>query len=290
VDEERKIDLNTLSIEHIDMLRAMLEELCDMREGDAEVVAQAILDFTDPDLTVLNAPIEPEMEYYTEWAWRKSRLDLPEGWTFRPKNDFFLGIEELLDIPGIGREALYGDPQEVPSDPIERIDWQEESPALIDYLTVGTSGKVNINTCGDKLLHWMFVGASHNMIDVRDAATRVVRLREDLRRDRGLETQGFADVSQLAEAEIDPALLAALQSLFPMDVRSHTFRIVSRGEVGGVRETIEARVNIEMQIYPIDPEDPDTFGKRDDRASGWLKDQPNLKVDPSVFVIRQSEL
>jgi hypothetical protein len=289
IDEDRKIDLNTLTPIHVDLLRHLLVEVGGMREDDSEVVADAILDFMDPDLQPQAAELEDEIEYYTEWGLNDSEEEFDDDWSFRPKNDRFLSVEELIEIPGITREMLYGSPEDTPQDPLERADWEEESFALIDYLTVGSSGAVNINTCGLGVLEALLVGATHGGVDVDDLVREIDKLRTERNQVGDVEGYGITSLDQLDQADVDPAILTMLRETFRLDVRSSTFTIISRGEYRGVRETMEARVQIQMQTYPFDPDDPDSFGLRDERVSGWLKDQPGVKVDPAVHVIRQYE-
>ena len=91
VDEAGKLGLN--QIDGV-LLRAIFANL-DIPEGDAETIADSIIDWRDPD--DLHQPSGAESEYY-------EGLDRP----YRAKNAGFDSVEELLLVRGVTREIFYG--------------------------------------------------------------------------------------------------------------------------------------------------------------------------------------
>ncbi|HOE98056.1 MAG TPA: type II secretion system protein GspK [Candidatus Sumerlaeota bacterium] len=290
IDEESKLDVNSIIPASMPGLVYLLREVGGFDDDEAQIIAACIVDFADADLIPSTGEGYDEVEYYTEWGLDEYGDQLPPGWVFRPKNDYYLHIEELLEIPGLTREMLYGDPREVPQDPFVRRDEEEDFPALADYLTAGRNHKVNINTARIPVLEAIFAGAMGEGGDYGRIVSRI----DDLRRSRntleGGTGYGIADPAQLAEAGVPAEAIELVQQLFPLGVQSHRFTIIARGTYQGVRETIAATVNLTVESYPYDPDDPDTFGLRDQAAAGELENQPYVKVDPAVRVEWMAEL
>lgn len=291
IDEDSKIDLNSLQIQSIPLLQTMLEEVCGMKKKEViQTVANAILDYRDPDFAPMFGEGDSEMDYYTEWGLKNLRRQVPEDWVFKPKNDKFFSLDELMEIPGITREMVYGEAGMTSSDPIDRIDSEEPTFALSDFLTVNGSGRVNINTCSVRLLELALMAATGGDRDAKRMAREIDDLR--LRGKHLLKDQepGITDVSQLSEAGISAEIIQKMSALVPLGAASRSFTIVSRGEYEGVRKTLVVQVQVDVSSYRIQPREPETYGMRDHRCYGYLKDRPDQIIDPEVRVIRQREM
>jgi type II secretory pathway component PulK len=119
VDESSKIDLNTMSLERLELL-----------EGMDEALAAAIVDWRDED--------QDTTAYGAETS---DYASLPEG--YRAKNAPFETVEELLLVKGMTRQLLYGERTRIPLGVTEsfrsnsRLDGQAyERRGLFDYFTV----------------------------------------------------------------------------------------------------------------------------------------------------------
>ncbi|MCL5269699.1 MAG: general secretion pathway protein GspK [bacterium] len=286
VDEDGKLDMNGLTPTNRGALEYVLERVCGVREEDAKVIAMAVVDFKDPDVFQLEKLDEDEIQYYTEWGLKKYGRDLPAEWQFRPKNDTFIDIEELLEIPGITREVLYGDPAKIPADPIERIDEKEKNAALIDYVTIGKNEPVNINTCPLEVLEALLYVNLKSDSAARDTARGIDKLRHERLEYNGAKVYGVSSLAQLNDNGFDLKLLAGS---LPVNVFSNNFTIYSRGEFGSVRQSLGVECNVTNESFPIDPDNAEHAGLRDPNASGRIKNRVQLVFDPSVRVIKSAQ-
>ncbi len=290
VDEQGKLDLNNLRPISAEALAYLLEEVSRVQRDDALLMAQAAVDYFDPDMDPIAATGVTETDYYTEEGWRRFARTLPEGWYFKPKNDPYLAIEELLEVPGFTREILYGEPGETIADPIERLDSRERSSALVDYVAAGRGGPVNLNTAPEEVIAAILAAATQGAQGVESQARRVVQLRDELakRPPRPTEPNGLTSLNQLAEAGLGEDMVSRMV-VVPIGFSSRNYTIISRGTVDGVNETIRARVGLEMRQYNLSAtNEPALKYMIDPAAMGWLNDQPDVVVDPAVRVIQMS--
>jgi type II secretory pathway component PulK len=289
VDDERKLDLQSINPGNKMALVYLLTEICDVDEDEALELTDAYLDYVDPDTQAQNELDTTETEFYSQWARERYGSEVPDDYLFSAKNEAAIRVEELLQVPGFTWRMLYGDPVRTPADPLERIDWDERSTALVDYLTIGTNARVNLNTASLPVLEAMLYAASLGVGDIKDWAEDIDKLRQDLLRDNDAGGRGIMEPGQLAEAGIDSELLGMLNNMFRLSQSSYFFTIVARGDVGGVTATRSLRCYVELQRYPLDEELLHGLGRRDFGGFGYLKSQENFKVDPEVRVDRLME-
>lgn len=298
-DEESRININRLPVHARQMLEHLLTEYFRVRPEEAQLIVDGIIDYRDADLTPLSgmggSPREgaqnAEIQYYTRLGWRRYGSLLPANWRFRPKNDRFMHLEELLEIPGITRQMLYGDPEASPLDrfnrePAEMI----RRPALVDLLTVHSSGALNINTCSAPVLEALIVSTVGADADVRGLVREILDYRERRHTYNAMDCYGFAHVNQLEEVGIDRQLLVRLNTMSQIRVNSEVFTIVARGTYRGVTETFKAQVSCSSDVFPIRENIPLSRGRRGMRHFGFLKNQPNMKIDPAIRVRQFHEL
>lgn len=293
IDEQSKIDVNMLRPEWTDSMKYLLMQVCGESEKNAEFMTNALLDYLDNDDRPISGDDLTEAEYYTREGYRMFSKRLPQGWTFHPKNDRLIGIDELLEVPGFTREILYGDPAKVPVNPIDRLGGtksrrRKASTALVDYLTVGEGGPININTAPVEvygaLLSIGTQGAKQGGSSIKRAAAAIDSHRRDLLTRSSKTGIGFMNVAQIMEAKVDPTLLQGMMAA-PLGVSSREYTIVSRGTLGSVSQTIEARVVISLQSYTLDQDaQPGQQYIHDLKAIGFLKSRPDLIVDPVLHV------
>ena len=142
-DEESKIPLNGATDP---ILRRLFSNAGVGDEKLLSTIVDSILDWRDPDtLHRLNGA---EDDYY---------LSLPTP--YRAKNGNFESIDELLLVKGMAPEILYGNV----ANPQRRAELQAQLPwewqlmsgeylGVARYLSVFSSGRVNINTAGPEVL------------------------------------------------------------------------------------------------------------------------------------------
>jgi general secretion pathway protein K len=119
-DEEARLNLNAPQPGALERLLTALE--VDKQERD--VIIDSVEDWRDPDdLARINGA---ESDYY---------LQLPVP--YRPRNFGLQDVAELLQIKGITPELYYG---------------HDETPGLVDLLTVRSRGLININTAPKLIL------------------------------------------------------------------------------------------------------------------------------------------
>jgi general secretion pathway protein K len=213
-DEERKIDLNRLMLPNgnapDDRRLAVFQRLLDIL-GIDRTVADAVVDWLDNDE---NPRIGgAESPYY---------LALPNP--YRAKNDLFDTIGELRLVRGVTGEVF---------------------EKLTPFVTVSSSGMVNLNTAPKEVLMSLSAGADlagGGAIDAKTAED-IIEYRED---------HPFTDKSQIGN--VSPLLRDMYKSSTPfqnlMGVQSTYFHVRSSGDVGGTVRTIDAigiRVGNEIQ-------------------------------------------
>lgn len=204
-DEERKINLNRLVGEHgiaaderrLAVFRRFLSGM-----GVDPSLAEAFVDWLDVD----DAPRTggAETAYY---------MSLPNP--YEAKNDLFDSVEEILLVRGVTREIY------------DRIR---------PFVTVTSSGKVNINTAPMEVLTALSAGevaATSGVID-NAAASQLISYRKEhpftKASDIGRVSPFFADLYTRNRAAMDLLI----------DIRSTTFHVRSAGTVGNTVRTIDA--------------------------------------------------
>lgn len=297
IDEQAKIDVNMMRPEWTNSINYLLMQVCGESDKNATFMTNALLDYMDNDNQPITGDDLTEAEYYSRESYKLFPKRLPKGWIFRPKNDRLIGIDELLEVPGFTRELLYGDPAQVPVNPIDRLGGtkskrRKPSTALVDYLTVGEGGPININTAPVEVYGALLsIGTQgkQGKSNVKRAAASIDDLRHDLLTRSSKTGIGFLNVGQIMESKVDPILLQGMMRA-PLGVSSREYTIVSRGTVGAVgsvSQTIEARIVISLQSYTLDENaQPGQQYIHDLKAVGMLKSRRDLIVDP-VLQVRQ---
>jgi general secretion pathway protein K len=212
-DEERKVDLNKIMLPNgnapDERRLAVFQRLLDTL-GIDRAVADAVVDWLD------NGEVPrvggAESSYY---------LGLPNP--YRAKNDQFDTIGELRLVRGVTGE-IFG--------------------KLLPFVTVSSSGMVNINTAPKEVLMSLSAGTDLAAGGAIDATTadEIIEYRKD---------HAFTTASQIGN--VSPLL----RDLFSrtlirniVDVKSTYFHVRSSGDVGGTVRTIDAigiRVGNEIQ-------------------------------------------
>jgi general secretion pathway protein K len=202
-DEERKIDLNRIMLPNgnapDDRRLAVFQRLLDTL-GIERTVADAVVDWLDNDENPRVAGAESS--YYN---------GLPNP--YRAKNDLFDTIGELRLVRGVTAEIY---------------------EKLLPFVTVSSSGMVNLNTAPKEVLMSLSAGVDLTEAGPIDAKTadEIIAYRQD---------HPFTTASQIGN--VSPFLrdlYARTLIRNIVDVRSTYFHVRSSGDVGGTVRTIDA--------------------------------------------------
>jgi len=202
-DEERKIDLNRLMLANgnapDDRRLEVFQRLLDTLEID-RAVADAVVDWLDNDDTPRAGGAESS--YY---------LGLPHP--YQAKNDLFDTIGELRLVRGVTSEVF---------------------AKLLPFVTVSSSGRVNINTAPKEVLMSLSAGTDLAEVGAIDGETADEII--EYRKDRPFtKADDIGNVSPLLRDLYTRTLFKEL-----VDVRSTYFHVRSAGDVGGTVRTIDA--------------------------------------------------
>lgn len=281
VDEERKLNVNYLTPFNLPALAYVLAELMEIDMDQAKEIASMIHDWKDQDSTPITGQGESEAEFYEDWAFTNFSDTLPDGWRWESKNDLFFTMDELLEIPGITREVLYGSADEDERDSRRRRD--EEPRNLASYITVQSSGQININTVPPLLLEGICSllqgtgggaqGLANKIIDQRERQSPGKRSGEDI----------INAYQQLQEAGLAPEDVQKLNQLVSLNNVSNIFTIRSTGTFEGVHRTLDARVSVAIEAFPVRDSGKRSLRGRDEWR-GALRTRSDHMVDIAVRV------
>ncbi len=200
-DEERKINLNKLVLSNgnapdepkLAVFRRLLEIL-----GTDASLADAVVDWLDRDETARSGGAESS--YY---------LSLP--YPYKAKNDLFDSLDELRLVRGMTPELF---------------------DKLSPYLTIHSSGSININTAPREIL--MALSAGLEDAGTIDGATadQIVSYRKTT------PFQSAKDIGNVSPFLKDLYDKSRLRDL--IDVKGTAFRVRSTGTVGGTFRTVDA--------------------------------------------------
>ncbi len=206
-DEDRKINLNNLvmpngnapNAQNVAVFRHLLEIL-----GIEPSVTDAVVDWLDNDESPQGGG-GAESSYYTS---------LPYG--YKCKNDLFDTVDELRLVRGVTPEVF---------------------EKLRPYVTVYSSGLVNINTAPKAVLMALSAGQGETVVGEIDEKTADALIAS--RQDRPF--QNAATLKSDLSA-VSPVLGAVYGTMFKnlITVRSVNFHVRATGDVGGTVRTIDA--------------------------------------------------
>jgi general secretion pathway protein K len=138
IDEESKLNLNTATA---DMLRRLFSAT-GVKDILLDTIVDSIIDWRDPDdLHHLNGA---EEDYYRS---------LPEPYSSKDGN--FDAVEELLLVKGMTPEIFYGSAGK---------DEEDSYKGVAQFLTVKSSGMININTAPMEVLEAVYGSISADLI------------------------------------------------------------------------------------------------------------------------------
>jgi type II secretory pathway component PulK len=272
VDEEGKLNLNFMSQR---MAKAMLL-FYGYEDEDAEMIANAIVDWRDPDDKATGEPGTTENEYYSALLGQQFRKTGPqEAPIYRCPNENFLTVEQMLDVVGIDPVVYYGfDPDSEDAQetkvrneiaqgrrPVQKRKRGPKMRPMREILTTRGSGRINLNTAPEEVLA-ILMFAGNNLADVEAAKSAA----ESISKHRGSGGIGartprpddamksMADLGKIPG--VNAAALAQLSSAGALGAqlafRSDTFTVTGIGRVASVQKTVTAIVSRNLDTYNPD--------------------------------------
>lgn len=205
--EDSKMDLNATPTE---IIREILYRY-DIDPSHIDVMVDSLEDWIDVDnVRKLNGAEDEDYQ----------RLDPP----YECKDGPLDSIEELLLVNGFDEEILYG------LRPM--TDGAEQGPRLIDLFTVGSGGRINVNTAPAEILA-VLPGFDAEMaqaiVDYRNGDDGMAGTEDD---------RPFLSVGELTSVTgMDAATLRGVGRI--LGVQSVFFRVRSEGRVGEARRVVE---------------------------------------------------
>jgi len=296
-DQESLITLNNLRITQVRILQQLIALLGE-RDSGAMKIAEAIYDWMDPDDRPFGGEGSSEVEFYSEQIARDKRINWSEGDVLvRPKNDYFVTLEELLLVPGVTPELFYGydphDEKQVAKRESRIEKGGEVDPGLRDFLTVSSRGTLNVNTAKLECLAGLIAA-----IPSRTPA-QAMSLAKKLQKHVGSDDKNpdnekaFGDIS-----ELELALGAEWRLVFnasggfcPMGFKSTIFYVESVGEALNDRGDTKAvrRLGLiaerNMGHYPYEESVEDFNEKRSGRETPEERERRrNMQEDGGVSI------
>lgn len=258
-DEEGLFNLNRFSAQNMVILEKIIEKI-GYNEEDAKLVAAAIVDWRDGDVTPVlpNSPAGDEGLAYATIASEAEgghvREDDIEPLVFR--NEDFLTVDELLEVYGVTPELYFGpgSPEaeyyegRVGTQKGERFQIEKRRRrddvgfGLRDYFTVYGNGALNMNTAPLHVLAALAEACGET--DGDRYAERVIRSRRGGKDNNIDNDSAFKSITDLQSNGDVSGIMGAATALFPVGVTSTVFRIVSKGVVDDIvfkQETLVGR-------------------------------------------------
>lgn len=289
-DEQGKLNINFINERSSPILGFILFRIAEFDIETANMLASMILDYQDADSISMAGQGESEFIFWTQWARDAMPSEVDEEWAFIPRNSSILTLEELLQFPGITMKLLYGDPREVDRrQPRSLRRNEDESNILADYITLGPINSLNINTVSQTVLEGLLRVALISPGGAQGLARKVAEYRRSRERERE-DSACITNILELESAGLDRRAINDMLNIMPIGTISTLFTITSRGEYGGISKTIQVRVEARVEHYRINPDIPDSYGRRGGNRRPRLRDRDLEVIDPAIRVVAMREL
>lgn len=298
VDEHSKINLNLIHQQNYHPLSAIIQKIGDIKAEKADKIALMIVDWQDPDPYTADNTGNDEGDQWTKYAFAEYGDTLPDDWSFRPRNDPMLTLEELYEIPGITREMMVG-PAEDDDDPHARLrrrreesgrnDFDERKLALPEYLSVQSAKSINLNTA-PKLVIEALLSNGETGSGAETVADQFIEFRN-----KTMETKGGRDLllnpqALAAGGGISDADFGRMKQSYPIGVDSTLFTLTSTGTCKGASVTLEAKVEVGPDAFQSEGRGKkDDEGERDPEARAEIREREQFVIDPAVRVREMRE-
>ncbi|MFC1704070.1 type II secretion system minor pseudopilin GspK [Candidatus Omnitrophota bacterium] len=229
-DEERKINLNAISVQNYFVFKQLLE-LFEVEEEEAKGIAASVVDWLDSNEDITNPPYGAEDEYY-----------MGQDVSYHCKNSSFESVEELLFVKGVTEEIFSKIKHYVTIYPMEA-----QRP------------KVNVNTADATVLQVLANASirhvpSTNQVDAESLVDKIMYYRLG---DDGIEaTEDDRNVPLLNGEELllnqkEQSLFVYVKTMYFLS-KSDYFRIIIEGtsKDGKISSGLETVVN-RIDLVPL---------------------------------------
>lgn len=195
-DEQAKLNINRASFES---LKGLVFITAGVGEDDAGILANAIIDWRDPDNE------RPGLNVWNNEDWEYKAADMP----YTPKNSYYELIEELLLVKGMTPE-IYS--------------------AIRPYITVYGNSRVNINTCEGVILRLLGLNKSlaDKIMAFRKGKFKALENKDKIFKAVSTIVKQLDDVIKLSDGEKKAIELLINENRLGVD--SDFFRVTTRSE------------------------------------------------------------
>ena len=240
-DEYSKININYMSREMMVALLTVLHPELEKDEDRTNLIADALIDYRDPDTQYWKDTTIDETTYYNP---ESTDTEHPR---YQFKNALFETVDELLNLPGFTPELLYGN--------VELDAEGGKKRSLNELLTVHGSGLININTAPYPVLVAWFRSGVPDLETVQDLAQQVIERRNGMDEEPGTDDdKPFLNMAELGSLSgMNPGITSVLMSRGI--VATNLFRITATGEVHGAMKTITALISRDWVVRQLTEEE-----------------------------------
>lgn len=241
MDEYSKININYMTREMMVGLLTIMHPELEEDEDRINLIADAMIDYRDPDTQYWKDTTLDETTYYNP---ESTDTVHPQ---YQMKNALFETVDELINLPGMTPELLYG-----------KVELDEEGGrkrSLYELLTVHGSGSININTAPYPVLVAWFRSGVTELETAQDLAKQVIERRDGLDEQPGTDDdKSFQNINELGTLSgMNPGIAAVL--LGRGMVNTNLFQITATGEVHGAQKMIIALVSRDWVVRQLTEEE-----------------------------------
>jgi general secretion pathway protein K len=240
-DEYSKININYMTREMFLALLTNIHPELEKEEEQMELIGDALIDYRDSDTQYWKDTTLDEVTYYNP---ESTDTVHPQ---YQMKNALFETVDELLNLPGMTPELLYG-----------KVELEAEGGkkrSLYELLTVQGTGMININTAPYPVLVAWIRSAVPELETAQDLAQTVIEHRDGFDEEPGTDDdKPFLNIAELEQLSgFNPGFVSVLMSRGI--VASNLYCISAIGEVHGTNKTITALISRDWVVRQLTKEE-----------------------------------
>ncbi|MFB3894790.1 MAG: general secretion pathway protein GspK [bacterium] len=240
-DEYSKININYTTREMMVGILTVMHPELENNEDQLNLIADALTDYRDTDTQYWKDTTLDETSYYNP---ESSDTAHPQ---YQMKNAQFETVDELLNLPGMTPELLYGKVE---------LDAEEgKKRSLYELFTVHGSGLININTAPYPVLVAWFRSGVSDIELAQNLAKAVIERRDGLDEEPGTDDdKPFTDIGEINTL---PGMNSGIARVLigRVMVNTNLFEITATGEVHGVQKTVSALISRDWVVRQLTDEE-----------------------------------